>query len=107
MNVLVLTSRGFTLSCAEIHVSGVGWPPRSCFHDALIVDLRPLGEERERQAAIRLPLADPQLPAGFGRSPWTGVYRWRPGAECPVGTVAPDVFAALARDMGARVLHAV
>lgn len=107
MNVLVLTSRGFTLSCPELDVSGAGWPPRACFRDALIVDLRLLGELRERQAAIRLPLADPQLPAGCGRSPWIGLYRWRPGAECPVGTVAPDVFAALARDIGARVLHVV
>ena len=107
MNVLVLTSRGFTLCCPELDVSGAGWPPRPCFRDAVIVDLRPLGGQRERQAAIRLPLADPQLPAGFGRSPWRGLYRWTPGAEDLVGTVAPDVFATLARGMGARVLHAV
>lgn len=107
MNVLVLTSHGFTLSGLELDFAGAGWPPRACFRDALIVDLRPLGEPGERQPAIRLPLADPQLPAGFGRSPWVGLYRWRPGAECPVGTVAPDVFAALARRMGARVLHAL
>lgn len=107
MNVLVLTSHGFTLSRPELDVAGTGWPPRACFREALIVDLRPLGAQRERQAAIRLPLADPQLPAGCGRSPWVGLYRWRPGAECPVGTVAPDVFAALARRMGARVLRAV
>ena len=105
--MLVLTSGGFTLSCPQLDISGAGWPPRASFRDALIVDLRPLGPQRERQAAIRLPLADPQLPAGFGRSPWIGLYRWRPGAECQVGTVAPDVFAALARGMGARVLHAV
>jgi len=107
MNVLVLTSRAFTYCCAELEVSGPGLPPHECFVDALIVDLRPLGEQRERQAAIRLPLADPQLPAGYGRSPWTGLYRWTPGAECSVGTVAPDVFGTLARGMGARVLRAV
>jgi len=107
VNVLVITSGGFTFCCPRLELSGTGWPPRACFRDALIVDLRLLGERREQQAAIRLPLADPQLPAGFGRSPWTGLYRWRPGAEDPVGTVAPDVFAALARGMGARVLHAV
>ncbi len=56
---------------------------------------------------MRLPLADPRLPAGHGRSPWRGLYRWSPGAECAVGAVAPDVFATLARRRGARVLRVV
>lgn len=107
MNVLVLTSSAFTYCCRDLDVSGTGHPPRACFHDSVVVDLRTLGAQRERQAAIRLPLADPRLPAGHGRSPWRGLYRWTPGTEDPVGTVAPDVFAVLARRMGARVLHAV
>lgn len=107
MNVLVLSSHGFTLSSRELDLIGGGWPPRECFQRALVVDLRPLGQQAEWQAAIRHPLADPQLPNGFARSPWRGTYRWSPGEQCPIGAVAPDVFATLARGMGARVLHAI
>jgi hypothetical protein len=107
MNVLVIGPQVYTFSSTEIDVAGSGWPPRECFVGAVVVDLRPLGLDRARQAAIRLPLADPKLPAGHGRSPWRGIYRWTPGAECQVGTVAPDVFAILARSMGARVLRVV
>jgi len=107
MDVLLITHRGYELSRPGAHLVGPGQPPRRYYASAVVIDLRSLGWDSAALAAMLLPVADPTLPSGYIRTFRGGVRRWSADSSPPILHAAPDVLAALARALGARVLHGV